>query len=95
MSDDRIDAPIGGMTWNYRVVHRSTKPEGRREDDYTIREIYYDTDDDGVIMWSSVDATPSGTTLDELRRDLDFMTAALDKPVLEYDKLPRAGSDLP
>jgi hypothetical protein len=61
--------------WNYRVFIAKDAP-------YHIREVYYDKDNqvDGYV---GSGAWPSGDTLEELRKDLEHMLEALDKPVLE------------
>jgi hypothetical protein len=64
--------------WNYRVVRVE-------EDEYEIREVYYD--DDRITGFCH--RVPGGSTVDELRTDLQHMLEALDKPALEVEDLTR------
>lgn len=68
--------------WNYRVVE---------EDSFlSIHEVYY-TDAGEIDGWT--DATHAGgESVKELRRELEMMLRALDKPVLRVkdDKLVEA-----
>jgi hypothetical protein len=64
------------VTWNYRVL--------RRGDSYGIHEVYYD--DNGVPTSCTDDPVgPHGDTPDELAKDLDLMSKALAKPILDHD----------
>jgi hypothetical protein len=65
--------------WNYRVI-RHVEFDG--EEYFAVHEVHYDDD-----VPTSVTVNPVGagaTELDGLRRTLERMTAALDKPVLDY-----------
>lgn len=66
------------MTWNYRIIDRA--------DGYYIYEVYY-TNDGRKDAFSLEPMYPYGDTLDELRSDLEYMQAALDKPILLYEDL--------
>lgn len=72
-------------TWNHRVVRREypkAVPEERIL--YGVHEAYYDSE--GVCFSVTRDPTPAyGATLDEVRRELERMLAALEKPVLDYE----------
>lgn len=54
------------MSWRYLAARETI----RGEEEWTIREVYEGTDWSG---WSSNDAAPSGSTLEELREDLRRM----------------------
>jgi excisionase family DNA binding protein len=61
----------------YRVV----RTRADRDDLYAIRRVRPDADG-GVTEWASVPSAPQGTTVDNLRADLELMLAALNQPVL-------------
>lgn len=68
------------MSWNYRV--RKTKHKNG-EVSFEIIECYYAKKGNKIIA-RSVDAiSPHGETLEELRNDLNYMLAALKKPVVK------------
>jgi len=65
------------MSWNYRVI----KKKHELEDSYSIHEVYYD---DGVPhSWSENPQKPYGSSVEELKSNIDMMMVALGKPVLE------------
>ena len=82
------------MTWEYRVVKRTMKagehaPGVPAEDSawYAIHGYYMPiatklSDRKGSITTDAV--APQGETQDELRKDLEHMLAALDKPELSW-----------
>lgn len=65
--------------WNYRVIKRYYPVS----EDYTynVHEVYY-TDGDVPVSYSSLPVKPQGSTLEELKADLERFQAALSKPVL-------------
>lgn len=63
--------------WNYRVMKRAA----RDENEFFITEVYYQ-DDGSVIGWTE-GKEAWGEDLDSLRQTLEWMTSALDKPVLD------------
>jgi hypothetical protein len=68
------------MGWNYRVLRCSTQYD---EWFYGIHEVYYDGD---MPSGHSVkEARVGGHSILELRDVLKMMSAALDKPVLEFN----------
>lgn len=74
------------MSWNYRVCKRKDKVNKIKE--YSIREVYYD--DDGQIEFYSEEAmSPYGSSLDELSDDLDMMKDALDKEIINLNKVDK------
>ena len=73
-------------TWNYRVFHRVVQGE----DEYSIREAYYD-DDDNVNGFSDKAIWPHGESRKELGEDLIHMVEAMAQPTIEINE---AGTDL-
>jgi hypothetical protein len=65
--------------WNHRVI-RHIEPDG--EEYLAVHEVHYD--DDVPVSVTVNPVGPGATDLDGLRRTLERMTAALDKPVLDY-----------
>ena len=76
------------MTWNHRVIREKAPPEEAEVSDeeyyYTIREVFYD--DDGKPELVTEEAmVPWGTTVDELKQDVEWFSKALSRPVLNYE----------
>lgn len=69
------------MIWTYRVFRDG---EGEYAE-YSIRHVYYNEETREIEQWCSGNTVPEGTTLEELRTDLEQMLAALDKPVLHEE----------
>jgi hypothetical protein len=70
------------MSWNYRVI-RHVGRGGRLY--YRIHEVYYEGDQ---IVTVAEEATfPSGESLEALKDNLTEMSAAFDKPILNYSDL--------
>lgn len=67
------------MSWNYRVIKMS-------KDHFVIRECYYNKNTDKLPGSMAGVGHPSGHTKDELRRALERMLKALDKPTIDFDK---------
>ncbi len=66
------------MTWNYRVIED--------KEVFRIHEVYYN--DAGEITAISEDPiVPQGETLEELKDDLEYYSAALKCPVLKKDEI--------
>ena len=84
------------MSWTYRIFKTQYKipvrgKEPYLEDCFTIREVYYDDLSGRITGISGIDGTgvyPSGTTLDDLWKDLSKMQAALNKPPLTAKDIP-------
>ena len=73
------------MGWNYRVIKRTfVTNTGNRENQFGIYEVYYN-DDGKPISCTSEPVEPVGETLEEFKKSLESYTAALTKPVLEYE----------
>jgi hypothetical protein len=70
------------MAWNYRVIYQ---PKGEEitwdSDTFSIREVFYN-DLGEIEHWSDEDATPYGTTFEELAADFDLMQEAFERPIL-------------
>ena len=82
------------MSWNYRIAKR-THPDGSVE--YSIHECYYgekETDISLTVNPVTVstfsepeDDSTDENAVEELRQTLIRMQEALNKPVVDYDKL--------
>jgi len=90
------------MGWNYRVVHRKFDSTSYVEDLYFIAEIYYNDDGSisSYITYSEDEdgmrkcfgdvklMYPSGQdSIEDLKGCLEYMTQALERPILEYEDL--------
>lgn len=73
------------MTWEYRVAKRGA---AQGAETYEIREVYYNAAGE-IRFWSTDANEPSGDDLEELAADLNHMTRALSKPVLDLDESQR------
>lgn len=73
--------------WNYRVLKRTLERPGNlgNEIEFGFYEVYYE--DDGTPHSCSAEpASPyGGDSLEELQSDLNNMSIALNKPVLNYE----------
>ena len=68
--------------WNYRIVKKTYYGEPL----FGIHEVYYS--EDGKPEMVTVDPVgPAGDTFEELLSDVEFMVAALTKPVLDYEDI--------
>lgn len=67
-------------TWDYRVVAKTKdNPVVGPVEEYEILEVYYN-DNDIIDGWAKVE--PYGESEEGLRRDLELMIRAFDRPVL-------------
>ena len=71
------------MSWNYRVVKR-LEQDPSCPYTYSIHEAHYD-DDGQVIGITEGSIEPNGETSKELKKDLETMLIAFDKPILNYE----------
>ena len=62
--------------WNFRVVREQV----REDEQYTIREVYYDGE--VIVGWSHA-ISPSGESVADLRTEMGLWMEAFKKPVLE------------
>lgn len=72
------------MTWNYRVVRRPSSFEGG-ETFLAIHEAYYPKNSDKSDSITEEAARVLGDDLEGLRRTLQKMLEALEKPILDYE----------
>lgn len=78
------------MVWDYRVIRKKLDNEVYFE----IHEVYYDNqlpeftaDRDRTICGLTEEASsPFGETPEELKKDLEMMIGAFDKPILDFCK---------
>ena len=68
------------MDWDYRVVFVPYE-EGSDEGEYTIREVYYDSEGE-ITSWSDEAAQFTGYDFWDFADDFDHIAEAFDKPVL-------------
>ena len=66
--------------WNYRVMKRRNGLGGY---EYGIYEVYYD-DNGNIEGWTEDPMTPTGSSEDDLRDELEIMKAALNNETLIY-----------
>jgi len=80
------------VTWNHRIVREKNTPEeaevSGEEYYYTIREVYYDDDGKPELVSLEGDA-PFGTTLEELKQDVERFAKALKYLVLDFEDFSR------
>jgi siroheme synthase (precorrin-2 oxidase/ferrochelatase) len=82
MKEDSLE----GVYWNYRVVeYPPFKPTNEKT--FMIHEVYYRKDK--IVAYSTNGMAPHGTTAEELKRDLEKMVAAYEKPVLKLSKMQK------
>ena len=63
--------------WNYRVI----KSGNDTETYFTIQEVHYEEEDSKEYS-HTIDCTPGGTSVDEIKTQLERMLKCLDKPTL-------------
>ena len=82
--------PSGG--WNHRVMKRTViTPAGHKETVYQIHEVYYKTKkSDTVVGFTTDGIAPCGDSLETLKKELQRMLDACEKPVLNYNSLEKA-----
>lgn len=77
------------MTWNYRVVRKVYNDETIL---WGIHEVFYD--DEGNPKAVTVDAiAPESESEEGIKTVLEWMLAALEKPILEYSDIGVASTD--
>ena len=76
------------MGWNYRLFKHTDKTVW-----YGIHEVFYRTDESDELNENEIDLissdpiNPHGATKEDIEEDMDNMYAALDKPVIDYNKM--------
>jgi hypothetical protein len=78
------------MSWNYRVIRKTTHMGSRAYYSYSIYEVYYD-ENNRVTATSEEPIYPSGETVIELMHDIYAMFRAFTQPILEWDLVFRKG----
>jgi len=74
--------------WNYRVIKSGKDTETY----FTIQEVHYETEDSTEYS-HTIDNTPGGNSIDEIKTQLERMLKCLDKPSL--DEIPKEeGEDI-
>lgn len=74
------------MYWNNRVFKTKVNEYGSEVDIYTIHEVYYN-EDNTIMGWVDKEEGPYGESLEELKRSLEWMLEACDKPVIDRAEL--------
>ena len=79
------------MSWEYRVCKTEVDCSDIDDDDrvwYSLRSVHYWNRDETKIYLTSVEPpAPHGTTLEELKSDIDMMAKAFNKPVIDLDTI--------
>lgn len=75
------------MSWNYRVI-RHYDLNGNPY--LAVHDVYYRTQDDGTTLysWGDTPAHLQGENMEELTAELERMSEALRKPVIDSKSLP-------
>lgn len=72
------------MSWNYRVVKKTTKiPLGETDITYEIHDVYYDENLD-IVNIGRV-SFPMGDDIESLQWSLERMMEACKKPIIDYN----------
>ena len=73
--------------WYYRVVKNiCTKPSGTEEETLEIKEIYFDENNEPILVG---DANIVGGSLEELKEVAKDFLSAFEKPVINYEDIVR------
>jgi predicted glycosyltransferase len=75
------------ITWNYRVFRESASS-------YVIREVFYDDQGD-ILSCTDSAVEPSGQTIEELAKDIEYFREALGLPVLTLADIPDTPATAP
>ena len=79
------------MSWTYRIGKSVPPAEligSLGKPYYGLCEVY--TDSDGrITQWTENTMRPGGESIEELKRDIEYMVAALSKPPLDLNALER------
>jgi len=80
------------MTWNHRIVRRVWyRGEDREEITYGIHEAYYD-DNNLVHSITEKPVEVMGEDMNAIKQTLEWMTKALENPILDYNNIPEPGA---
>ena len=82
---------MANQKWNYRVIK-----SGQDTDTFfSVQEVYYGEGDNEKDYSHTLDCTPNGNSLDEVKTQLERMLKSLDKPILDEIPVEEAEEDLP
>lgn len=72
--------------WNHRIIKRSfPRPDGTVDVLFGIHEVYYDAEGNpNTCTMNPIRIV--GDSVDELKRTIDWIRAALKKPILDMEK---------
>ena len=73
---------MAGQKWNYRVIKSGTETDTF----FSVQEVYYGEDDNEKDYSHTLDCTPNGNSIDEIKTSLERMLKCLEKPIL--DEIP-------
>ena len=77
--------------WNYRVIK-----SGQDTDTFfSIQEVYYGEGEEDKNYSHTLDCTPNGNSIDEVKTQLERMLKSLDKPILDEIPVEEADEELP
>lgn len=78
------------MSWDYRIVRKTTTFNGKKYYSYGIHEVFYDNKN-RIQAVTEESVQPMGETVIELVRDVYLMLMGLSKPILDWDCIPKDG----
>ena len=82
---------MAGQKWNYRVIKSGTETDTF----FSVQEVYYGEGDEDKDYSHTLDCTPNGNSIDEIKLQLERMLKSLDKPVLDEIPVDEAEEELP
>ena len=82
---------MAGQKWNYRVIKSGTETDTF----FSVQEVYYGEDDNEKDYSHTLDCTPNGNSIDEIKTQLERMLKSLDKPILDEIPVNEAEEELP
>ena len=82
---------MAGQKWNYRVIKAGTETDTF----FSVQEVYYGEDDNEKDYSHTLDCTPNGNSIDEIKTQLERMLKSLDKPILDEIPVDEAEEELP
>jgi hypothetical protein len=73
-------------SWEYRICKRNDEDE----EWFEIAEVYYLSEDDykndKPSTWTTNGARPGGNSLEEIKRDLEMMMEACNRPIFDEEE---------
>lgn len=82
------------MSWDYRIVKKTTTFNGKKYYSYGIHEVYYDSKNKPVAVTEDP-VHPAGETVIDLIQDVYLMLISIGKPILDWDLIPKDGLEPP